>query len=206
MIQNLQAENVSLAARATAAVGSEREALRIMQGAVTERDRTEEEVRVLGERLESSEEERERVASLLEHTESELKKATSQRDNHCAHAELILKEKNRYGAELAKLKREMEAAIEDTENIRIQAKPHAVKKFDNGKMCETKQPLSARRTATKNTSNIEAERDALKFQVRGLEQDREALINRFRAASESRNRLEKSLKKISHPPKDNCDA
>jgi hypothetical protein len=38
-----------------------------------------------------------------------LDKTTTQRDNHCAHAEILLKEKNRYSKETSTLKKELEA-------------------------------------------------------------------------------------------------
>lgn len=38
-----------------------------------------------------------------------LEKTITQRDNHCAHAEILLKEKNRYSKETSTLKKELEA-------------------------------------------------------------------------------------------------
>jgi hypothetical protein len=66
-----------------------------MHAAILEKQRSDEELRLLVDRCEAAESERETLRRQVDRLQAGLDKTTTQRDNHCAHAEILLKEKNR---------------------------------------------------------------------------------------------------------------
>jgi len=107
-VEEIRRTNARFAIECEQAVVAEQSAVRESEVAMQEQMRTEEENRLMGDRLEKAEHEREQLQKQVQQLSLALEKTEVQRDTHCAHADLLLKEKNRYGAEVARLRRENE--------------------------------------------------------------------------------------------------
>ncbi|KAK3254463.1 hypothetical protein CYMTET_36322 [Cymbomonas tetramitiformis] len=203
-LAELEGENASATRERFGALEEERAAILAKDLAVQDKERVEQEIRSMCERLLKAEADSERLQIENDGLRNDLEKASKQRDNHCAHAELLLKEKNRLGVQLAGFKKETheEDGTDEyafSQRLKSAKGGKATVLQDNRTM---KGPvIAAKQQPTQQAFHrLEIERDSLMERVKGLEKEKEALTTRFRAATDARRRLEKIAQKNYYRP------